>query len=79
MRKVDTLSEREILALARPSWPLTATVIAIVALGRAGRQSQPAAKLGFTPLPGSYFLFLAAATATYLLLVEWAKRRLFRT
>ena len=30
-----------------------------------------------TPLPGTFFLFLAAATATYLLLVEAVKRRLF--
>jgi Mg2+-importing ATPase len=34
--------------------------------------------LGFTPLPGSYFLFLAVATGAYLLLVEGAKRVLLR-
>lgn len=32
--------------------------------------------LGFTPLPGLYFLFLAGMTITYLLLVELVKRRL---
>ena len=35
-------------------------------------------RFGFVPLPGLYFVFLAAATATYLLLVEVAKRRLLR-
>jgi len=30
------------------------------------------------PLPGSYFAFLIASTITYLLLVEIAKRQLFR-
>jgi hypothetical protein len=34
--------------------------------------------LGFTTLPPVYFAFLAAATATYLLLVEIAKRLLIR-
>jgi hypothetical protein len=34
--------------------------------------------LGFTPLPGSYFAFVAVATGAYLLLVEAAKRRLLR-
>jgi len=34
--------------------------------------------LGFTPLPPVYFAFLAAATVTYLLLVEVAKRLLIR-
>ena len=33
--------------------------------------------LGFTPLPGPFFTFLAISTITYLLLVEWAKRLLF--
>jgi P-type Mg2+ transporter len=37
-----------------------------------------AAPLGFVPLPGLYFLFLAAMTLTYLLLVEGAKRLILR-
>ena len=37
-----------------------------------------AAKLGFVLLPFSFFVFLAAATLTYLLLVEVGKRRLTR-
>jgi Mg2+-importing ATPase len=36
------------------------------------------ADLGFMPLPAVYFAFLAAATVTYLLLVEVAKRFLVR-
>jgi len=35
-----------------------------------------AVPLKFVPLPGLYFLFLAAATLAYLLLVEVVKRRL---
>jgi hypothetical protein len=34
--------------------------------------------LGFTPLPIMFLLFIAFATATYLLLVEAVKRRLMR-
>jgi P-type Mg2+ transporter len=34
--------------------------------------------LGFTPLPKLYFTFLAIAAATYLLLVDVVKRRLFK-
>jgi len=37
-----------------------------------------AGDLGFTPLPGLYFLFLAGMTITYLLLVELVKRRLMQ-
>jgi hypothetical protein len=33
--------------------------------------------LGFLPLPGPFFAFLAASIVTYLLLVELAKRLLF--
>jgi len=32
--------------------------------------------LGFVPLPGTYFLFLAGATLTYLALAELVKRQL---
>jgi Mg2+-importing ATPase len=34
--------------------------------------------LGFTPFPKLYFTFLAIAAATYLLLVDVVKRRLFK-
>jgi len=53
-----------------------ATCLAVVAIGIYLPFSPLASVLGFTPLPGSYFVFLAVATGTYLLLVEAAKRRL---
>jgi Mg2+-importing ATPase len=61
---------------SRPSHPLLATCLAVVAIGVYLPFSPLAAVLGFTPLPASYFAFLAVATAAYLLLVEVAKRRL---
>jgi len=61
---------------SRPSGPLMATCLAVVAIGIYLPFSPLASVLGFTPLPGSYFVFLAVATGTYLLLVEAAKRRL---
>ena len=63
---------------SRPSWPLTYTTIAVVIAGVALPFSPLSAVLGFTPLPGPYFTFLAVSTVTYLFLVEIAKRQLFR-
>jgi Mrp family chromosome partitioning ATPase len=37
-----------------------------------------AALLGFTRLPGSYLAFVIVVTATYLVLVDMAKRQLAR-
>ncbi len=62
---------------SRPSVALTATVLTVVLAGLLLPYTPLAAPLGFTPLPGSYYVFLAGATATYLMLVEIAKRRLF--
>jgi Mg2+-importing ATPase len=62
---------------SRPSLPLTITTIAIVVIGVLLPFSPLAGILAFTPLPFSYFTFLAISTITYLLLVEFAKRRLF--
>jgi Mg2+-importing ATPase len=62
---------------SRPSLPLAVTTILMVAIGIALPFSPLAEMLGFTPLPGPYFAFLAVSTLTYLLLVEIAKRRLF--
>ena len=64
--------------LSRPSSPLMATCLAVVAIGLYLPFSPLAHVLGFTPLPAAFFAFLAVATATYLLLVEAAKRRLLR-
>jgi len=63
---------------SRPSSPLIATCVAAVAIGIYLPFSPLAGVLGFTPLPGGYFAFLAVATAAYLLMVEAAKRLLFR-
>jgi Mg2+-importing ATPase len=63
---------------SRPSGPLIATCLGVVAIGLYLPFSPLAGVLGFTPMPGSYFVFLAVATGAYLLLVEAAKRRLLR-
>lgn len=59
-----------------PSAPLAITTILVVAVGLALPYSPLARPLGFMPLPASYFVFLGGATATYLILVEFIKRRL---
>jgi len=59
---------------SRPSNPLLATCLAVVAIGLYLPFSPLAGVLGFTPLPGAYFAFVAVATGAYLLLVEAAKR-----
>jgi len=63
---------------SRPSSPLIATCLAAVAVGTYLPFSPLAGMLGFTPLPASYFGFVAVATGVYLLLVEAAKRLLLR-
>jgi P-type Mg2+ transporter len=62
---------------SRPSIPLAITTILIVVVGIWLPYSFLAHRLGFTALPGLFFTFLAMSTATYLLLVELAKRLLF--
>ena len=62
---------------SRPSIPLAFTTILIVIVGIVIPYSPLAGALGFKPLPGSFYTFLALATGTYLLLVEIAKRALF--
>ena len=59
---------------SRPSGPLFTTCLAVVAVGMYLPFSPLATMLGFTPLPLSYFIFVAAAAAVYLLLVEAGKR-----
>lgn len=61
---------------SRPSTALTLTVVLIVGIGVALPFTPLATPLGFVPLPMGYFLFLFIATLTYLLLVEWVKRRM---
>jgi P-type Mg2+ transporter len=61
---------------SRPSLPLTATTVIIVLIGLVLPFTPLAPILGFVPLPETYFLFLAGATLTYLVLVELVNRRL---
>lgn len=61
---------------SRPSRPLTVTTICIVLIGTALPYLPVAREFGFVPLPVTFLLFVAVATATYLLLVEIAKRKL---
>ncbi len=63
---------------SRPSLALTATTVAIAAIGVALPWTPLATALGLTPLPGAYVVFLVAASAAYLALVEVAKQRLVR-
>lgn len=63
---------------SRPSLPLTITTLGVVAVGLLLPFTPLSDVLGFTPLPGKYFLFLAAMTVTYLIFVEVVKRRLLR-
>ena len=62
---------------SRASSALTWTALGMVAIGALLPYSPLAGVLGFVPLPGLYFVFLTAATLTYLALVELVKRRLF--
>jgi Mg2+-importing ATPase len=63
---------------SRPSVALSASVLAIVAIGAVLPATPLAELLGFVPLPPAYFAFVAAATIAYLALVEMAKRSLLR-
>ncbi|UJM90042.1 magnesium-translocating P-type ATPase [Rhodanobacter denitrificans] len=60
---------------SRPSLPLAIGVLAALAIGIVLPWTPLAPRLGMTPLPAAFFVFLLAATTTYLLLVELAKRR----
>jgi P-type Mg2+ transporter len=63
---------------SRPSPALAATACAVVLVGLLLPFTGLARPLGFTPLPWHYFVFLAVATLTYLMLVEVGKRLLMR-
>jgi Mg2+-importing ATPase len=61
---------------SRPSRPLILTTLLIVTVASILPFTPLANPLGFTPLPLTYFAFLAGMTALYLFLVELVKRRL---
>jgi P-type Mg2+ transporter len=62
---------------SRPSGPLAITTVLTVIIGCLIPYSPLKGLLGFTSLPWPFFVFLGVSTITYLLLVEFAKRRLF--
>jgi P-type Mg2+ transporter len=59
---------------SKPSRALTVTTLAITGIGVSLPWTPLAGTLGFTPLPAGYVVFLLAASAAYLALVEVAKR-----
>jgi Mg2+-importing ATPase len=63
---------------SRPSKSLTLTVLTVITVAIILPYTPLAEILGFIPLPIHYFLFLGAMTATYLVLVEFVKRRLMK-
>jgi Mg2+-importing ATPase len=63
---------------SRPSRALGATVIAVVLAGIILPFSPFASILGFVAIPFGFILFLILAVATYLLIVEFVKRKLMR-
>jgi Mg2+-importing ATPase len=63
---------------SRPSVALSATTLTVVVAGALLPFTPLADLLGFVPLPPGFFLFLVAATATYLGLVEVVKRYVLR-
>lgn len=63
---------------SRPSLPLAATTLLVVAVGLALPWTPLAGPLGFVALPPAFFAFLVLVVATYLALVQLAKRALAR-
>jgi Mg2+-importing ATPase len=61
---------------SRPSTALTVTTLTVVVVGLVLPFTPLAGPLGFVALPAGFFAFLAAATVTYLALVEVVKRRM---
>ncbi|HVW24458.1 MAG TPA: magnesium-translocating P-type ATPase [Polyangiaceae bacterium] len=59
----------------RPSTPLILTTTSIVALSLVLTFTRLGTLLGFTPMPAIFLAFLVVATATYLVIVDWVKRR----
>jgi P-type Mg2+ transporter len=63
---------------SRASLPLALTGIVICLAGALLPYSPLAPKFGFQPLPGSYWLWLSAILASYMLLTQFVKVRLIR-
>ncbi|HJT99355.1 MAG TPA: magnesium-translocating P-type ATPase [Rhodanobacteraceae bacterium] len=63
---------------SRASLPLTLTGLAICLAGALLPYSPLAAKFGFVPLPGTFWLYLAAILGAYMALTQFVKVRLIR-
>jgi Mg2+-importing ATPase len=63
---------------SRPSLALTLTTCTVVLFGTVLPFTPLGKLLGFTPIPWMFLLFIAVATGTYLMLVEFVKRHLMR-
>jgi Mg2+-importing ATPase len=63
----------------RPSLPLASTTILIVIVGLLLPFCPLGGSLGFVPMPVAFFVFLALAVITYMILVEIVKARLVRS
>jgi Mg2+-importing ATPase len=63
---------------SRPSAPLLAAALGVVALGVALPWTPFGAAFGFVPLPPAFFAFVAAAAGTYLALVAVVRARVLR-
>ena len=64
---------------SRPSLPITLTRLGVVTVGAVLPATPLAATLGFSPLPGVFFVALAAMVCAYLVLIEFGKRLFYRT
>jgi Mg2+-importing ATPase len=62
----------------RPSAPLVVATLLVVAVGAILPYSPAARALGFEPLPGGYFAFLAVVVGSYLAIVEFVKSRVMQ-
>jgi Mg2+-importing ATPase len=63
---------------SRPHPVLTATSLAVVAIGAVLPFTPVGAFFGFVPPPAKFYFILAAMVVTYLVIVEAAKRRFYR-
>ena len=64
---------------SRPSWPMLVVPTGAALVGATLPYTGLAHLLGFTPLPTAFFLLLFGMVVVYLLLVELAKTRFYRT
>ncbi len=63
---------------SRPSPMLAVTSLAVVAVAAALPFTPLGSRLGFVPVPGSFFLILAGIAAVYLVMVQGAKSWFYR-